>query len=80
VAHESSVGRFLVRFHPGRILGGFSAGDAPSVFRLEGVVRIEKDIHPDDNFQRDQGVNWGAIAIYWGYLLALALIVRCCWR
>ena len=40
----------------------------------------DQEIHPDDNFQRDEGFNWGAIALYGGYLLAIALIVRCCWR
>jgi hypothetical protein len=76
VAHDSGLARILVRFHPGRILGGFPAGDAPSLFRLEDGMQ---EIHPDDNFQREDGINWAAIAFYGGYMAAFLMIVRCCW-
>lgn len=39
----------------------------------------ERGISPDDNFQRDQGIDWLAVVVYGGYLLAIGAIVRSCW-
>ena len=43
-------------------------------------MRIENDIHPDDNFQPQSGWQWSSIFVYSAYLAAICLIVRCCWR
>jgi hypothetical protein len=77
-AHGFSVGWILVRFHPGRILGSFSAGDAPSLFRMEGDVRIERDIHPDDNFEPERGLNWPFLIFWLTYGFFMGFIAKSC--